>query len=122
MAHGWLGWRYVYGSRLRPRWSRCCFSRPFAGSGPVLEFPVDESPLGVFDLTGGAYEWLDHWWDARRGLRYVSGGAWGQAGVGQLTIEGGLGVEPHMTSGETGLRLILRRRRRDGDAAAEPPR
>ncbi len=107
---GHLGWRFVYGQRLRPYYSRCCFARPHANLGAVLEFPVDESVLQVFDLTGGTYEWLDHWYDEPRGLRMVAGGAWGQARADHLSVAGGMGIEPHVMSGETGLRLVLRRK------------
>lgn len=109
-ALGHLGWTYVYGQRLRPRWSRCCFAHRHANLGPVLEFPVDESPLQLFDLTGGAFEWLDHWYDEPRGMRMANGGAWGQARTDALRVACGVGMEPHQTSGETGLRLVLRRK------------
>jgi hypothetical protein len=50
---------FTWGLCFRPKFSRSCFSRPRAGIGPVMEFPIDESALGVYDLCGGAMEWLD---------------------------------------------------------------
>ncbi len=108
---GLAGTRRVYswGPRFRAKWSRSCFSRPRASLGPVLQFPIDESPLGVFDLCGSAMEWLDAWYDAGRGMRRLGGGAWGQSMAHVLAVSGGLGAPPEATSGETGLRLVARR-------------
>ena len=75
-----------------------------------------QSPLGLYDLTGGAFEWLDEWYDEPRHMRMLAGGAWGQATAEYLQVAGGIGIEPRYATGETGLRLKLRR------ASVEPPR
>lgn len=100
---------YTWGNRFRAKWSRSCFSRPQAGVGSVMHFPIDESPLGVFDLCGGALEWLDSWYDQGRKLRHLGGGSWGQSDPDVLGIAGGLGFLSHSANGESGFRLIARR-------------
>ncbi len=108
-ALGGSKWPFVYGMRHRAKWSRSCYARPSAHPGPVLEFPVDESIFGAFDLTGGAFEWLAGWYDEERELRHLVGGAWGEAGHEVLKVTGGLGVPGDTCTGETGLRLVARR-------------
>jgi hypothetical protein len=103
-----MNWPFTYGSRLRPRWSHCCFSHQNANVGPVMEFPVDESPFGVFDLTGGSFEWLDAWYDEPRALRQLAGGSWAQARADSLRVQGGMGMAHDFSNGETGLRLVVR--------------
>jgi formylglycine-generating enzyme required for sulfatase activity len=102
---------YTWGPEFRAKFSRSCFARPRPGIGPVLQFPIDESPYGAFDFCGGAMEWLDHWYDEGRAMRHAGGGSWGQAGQGVLGVAGGHGVRDGSTTGETGLRLIARRAR-----------
>jgi len=106
---GSFRWSYTYGDRFRAKFSRCCFARPNAHVGPVLRFPIDESPFGVFDLTGGAFEWIEGWYDEPRAQRHMVGGAWGQAHPDVLRIDGGLGALERGSTGETGLRLVRRR-------------
>jgi hypothetical protein len=105
---GAFPWTYVYGDRFRAKFSRCCFARPNAHLGPALRFPIDESPFGVFDLTGGAFEWVEGWYDEPRRYRHALGGAWGQGDPNVLTLEGGMGAPQTSSSGETGLRLARR--------------
>lgn len=105
---GAFQWTYVYGDRFRAKFSRCCFSRPNAHLGPALRFPIDESPFGVFDLTGGALEWVEGWYDEPRRYRHALGGAWGQGDPNVLTLGGGIGAPQNSTTGETGLRLARR--------------
>ena len=40
-------------------------SRNHRQVGPVLAFPADVSPYGVFDLSGNAWEWTKDWYDAK---------------------------------------------------------
>ena len=110
-AAGLCGTRrtYTWGTHFRPKWSRSCFARPRAGVGPVMQFPIDESPLGAYDFCGSAMEWLDAWYDFGRGMRRLGGGSWGQSMGHVLTVSGGLGAPPDATSGETGMRLLARR-------------
>ncbi len=101
-----MKWPFVYGTRFRAKWSRCCYGQPSARPGPG--FPVDESLFGAFDLTGSAFEWLAGLYDEHRDLRHLVGGAWGQAGPETLKVTGGIGVDGDVCTGETGLRLVAR--------------
>ena len=107
-GHAGLTRLYVWGRTFRPKWARTCFAKPKAGPGPVLRFPLDESPLGVFDLGGSAFEWVADPWGGDAGTRRLAGGAWGRSDPEMLKIEGGIGTAPEMTTGETGMRLVMR--------------
>ena len=52
-------------------------------------------------------EWLDTWWEERKGTRYLVGGAWGQGEKSVLHIGGGWGASPDRVTGECGIRLVL---------------
>ena len=99
---------YTFGNRFRPGWMKSCFSRPRAFPEPVLRFPVDESPAGVFDMAGGAAEWVDDWYDRPRGLRRLASGCWAWADPATFRIWGGIGWYPSMAGDEAGFRLVLR--------------
>jgi hypothetical protein len=107
-GHAGLPRHYTYGKTFRPKWARTCFARPVAGPGPVLRFPIDESPLGVFDLGGSAFEWVDAPWGNDGQNQRLAGGAWGRSDPEMLKVEGGIGVSPLVASGETGMRLVMR--------------
>ncbi len=64
---------YVFGNRFVPRWVKGFFARDQLLLEPSLRFPIDESPYGVFDLTGNLWEWCADEWQAGRALR---GGGW----------------------------------------------
>lgn len=98
---------FSYGYRFRPRWSKSCFAQRQASPEPVLRYPVDESPFGVYDVCGSAMEWIEDWYDRGRGLRWAMAGGWAQGNTDALRIEGGIGFLPDQTTGETGLRLVL---------------
>jgi len=99
---------FVFGNVFRPHWCASCFSRENADLEPVMDYPVDESPAGVFDLAGSASEWCSEWWDEPRGLLRVHGGSWAQARPELFKIDGGSGQPPRAASGDTGFRLVLR--------------
>ncbi len=46
----------------KPAWSKTKAPRQI---DPVMTFPQDTSPYGVFDLAGNAWEWTKDWYDAR---------------------------------------------------------
>jgi hypothetical protein len=56
-ACGVDGRPYAYGFWFSPGWQKCAGSRPFLFSEPPYSFTVDESPFGVYDLTGSVVEW-----------------------------------------------------------------
>ena len=77
---------------------------------PVLRFPIDESPVGVFDMCGSAAEWLDEWWDEARNLRRIGGGSWGYAKPERFHLYG-QGAGPDFAAGTYGFRLVVRVKR-----------
>ncbi len=98
---------YPFGNRWRPKWVKSCYARPNANLEPVLSYPIDESPYGIFDLCGSAMEWLDDWYDEPRGYRRLGGGSWARAQPSEFFAYGA-GAIPSSTGGEYGLRLVLR--------------
>jgi formylglycine-generating enzyme required for sulfatase activity len=98
---------YAFGNVWSPHWTSSCFARRAAHPEPVMSFPTDESPLGAYDLTGSAGEWLDDWFDERRGLRRIGGQGWGQAGADGFRLWSGYGLSPTASHYEVGLRLVI---------------
>jgi len=96
---------YVFGHVWRPKWCKSTFARRVANLEPVMSYPVDQSPLGVYDLTGSVAEWLDGWFDENRGMRKLGGGSWGDTNP----LEWNGGLLPDHFSGETGFRMLFRR-------------
>jgi formylglycine-generating enzyme required for sulfatase activity len=76
---------------------------------------VDESPFGVFDLCGSAMEWVEDWYDERRGLRRIAGGSWAQGDATALESYNPRGARPDRADREFGVRLVAEPR-----AAAHP--
>jgi hypothetical protein len=110
---GYLGWNYTWGNRFRAKWSHTCFARPSARLARGMQFPVDRSPFGVYDLCGGVFEWLDHWYDEGRGQRGLGGGSWGHSDPEVIKATGGFGALPGVTSASVGMRLVARTARAD---------
>jgi len=99
---------YVFGDQFRAKWMNSCFARPKPLIRPGRSFPVDESPMGVFDMAGSMWEWMDDWYSEGRARR-VGGGAWAEAGGIELfRVSGGNGATPESTSAEIGFRVTLR--------------
>jgi len=102
------GREYAFGHRFSTKWVKCCYSRPVASPEPVMSYPVDESPFGVFDTAGSAYEWIDWWFDEARHLRLAAGGSWGQTDPRLFLVWGGVGASETDAGGETSFRLVCR--------------
>ena len=75
-ASGGTNREYPFGDSFRSWWAKSCFARPTATLEPVLSYPVDESPFGVFDLAGSVQEWCQDWWVQATNRRRYAGGAW----------------------------------------------
>jgi len=99
---------YPFGNVFMPKWASSNWSRPTATLEPVLRYPVDESPLGMFDASGSAMEWLDATYGGREDSRWLAGGSWGQSDPFLFRIPGGWGASPDATSGVYGFRMVLR--------------
>jgi hypothetical protein len=104
---GGTGRRYPYGDRFRAKWMKSCYARPHASPEPVLRFPIDESPYGVYDMGGSVREWLDGFYDEARGVRCVAGGSWALAKPEQFE-RWGTGFDPMVALSDAGIRLALR--------------
>jgi formylglycine-generating enzyme required for sulfatase activity len=98
---------YAFGDVFSPRWAKTCFARPRAFIEATMAYPTDESPLGVYDMTGSAAEWLDAWYDEPRKLRWLGGQGWGQAKAETFKLWSGFGLEATVAYYETGFRLVL---------------
>lgn len=55
------GRRYPWGDQPI-QWSR---AREFQQVDPVMSFPEDVSPYGVFDMAGNTMEWVRDWYDPK---------------------------------------------------------
>ena len=102
------GREYPFGNQFRPRWVSSCFTHKIAQPDRVLSFPIDQSPYGVYDLSGSAMEWVDGWWVENRSRRGC-GGSWGNGDPRIHRIYGGNGQDPKMTSQMMGFRLVMER-------------
>ncbi|MBI5367296.1 MAG: SUMF1/EgtB/PvdO family nonheme iron enzyme [Planctomycetes bacterium] len=80
---------------------------PGAGTGPVGEFPGDESPYGVRDLAGNAAEWTETGDDAAGWA--VKGGSWTSEAVWCRADSRDLD-QAWEVDDENGVRLVARRR------------
>ncbi len=112
-AMGSDGRAYAYGSWFSPGWQKTAGSRSFIFSEPPTSFPTDESPFGVFDLTGSVSEWCRSGGaaggnDARQ---CIFGGAFTQFSVAPLTSL--TSFESDAADPTFGFRLVVR------DAASE---
>ena len=107
-AGGRDGRLWVCGHRMRPKWTKSCFSRRRAYPEPGLRFPRDESPMGVFDLAGSVAEWTDDLYDPAQGMKRVAGGCWAWGKMDWFQMWAGQGWPPALAGDETGFRLVLR--------------
>ncbi|MAG55017.1 MAG: hypothetical protein CMJ83_01870 [Planctomycetes bacterium] len=102
---------YVFGSRWSPRWANSRLALPVAAPQPVRSFPVDESPLGVFDLAGNAAEWCE---DTRersgRTEQFQAGGAWNEREEARFRVEAGRWRPQDHADDASGFRLVLRQK------------
>jgi formylglycine-generating enzyme required for sulfatase activity len=101
---------FVFGDVFWPRWISSCYSQPRPEVERVLSYPIDESPAGVFDLSGGATEWLDDAWGSGEPMKRLGGGSWAQARSDLFKVSGGSGAKPGDAGDESGFRLVARRR------------
>jgi len=102
---------YSFGNVFWPKWMNSNFSRPRPGIEPVLSYPVDESPFGVYDMAGGVSEWLDAPYGDEPDARRVGGGGWGEGKLEVFRLENGLGFLKDVPRAQVGFRLVMRRTR-----------
>jgi serine/threonine protein kinase len=97
--------RYAWGRRYCPQSGNTCFSRPIAGLEPVGNNPLDQNPLGLFDVVGNASELIDAWFDEANGYRLAVGGNWGEPRADRNRADAFLGFRPDQSGGVCGVRL-----------------
>jgi len=110
-ARGADGRAYPFGNRFVPRWVKGYFAREQMVLEPSLSFPIDESPFGVFDLTGSLWEWCADDWD-REGGKTLRGGAYNFTFPPFFRAASRAAQEPIAADGIYGFRLVARRRER----------
>jgi len=103
-----LAREYPFGNVFMPKWASSNWSRKIARLEPVMRYPVDESPLGMFDASGSAMEWLDADYAGRQDSRWLAGGSWGHSDPVLFRIPGGWGASPRAAAGIYGFRMVLR--------------
>ncbi len=99
---------YPFGNHFMPHWTSCCFSRPSPGLEPVLSYPTDETAMGVFDMSGSVFEWLDH--DNHGGGKSVAGGAFNEGDRALFRVTHKTPRPPDYIGTNVGFRLVARRR------------
>ena len=73
-----------------------------------MSYPIDESPLGLFDMGGSAREWLADWDDEAHNKRLLAGGSWANANPKVFELWG-RGCAATFADGTVGFRLVRRR-------------
>jgi serine/threonine-protein kinase len=76
-ARGVDGRRFPWGDLEDASLSKCRDSRDEPPQPePVGTFPTARSVYGMGDAAGNVWDWTDSWYDERRSLRVLRGGAW----------------------------------------------
>jgi formylglycine-generating enzyme required for sulfatase activity len=101
--------KYPFGNVFLPKWVSSNWARVRPRLHAAMRFPIDESPAGVYDMSGNAMEWIDSGFgDPRVGLRRLAGGSWGLSRRELFSVVGGWGAHPDAASGNYGFRIVLR--------------
>jgi formylglycine-generating enzyme required for sulfatase activity len=106
-ARGADGRAYAYGNVFHALWQSSGRSRLRMAPEKVISYPVDESPYGVYDLTGGQIEWCDRSSETRDpgSRRTTRGTAWSMVEDRRLFQEIELPADVAMAEG--GFRLVI---------------
>ncbi len=99
--------RYYVGPEFRPHWFKTCFARDVACVEPVMSYPRDETPYGVFDLAGSAAEWTLARWNWAD-YRVLVGGSWDQGFPEWFQTGFAHGNGENATAFNYGFRLVAR--------------
>ncbi len=98
---------YPFGHVFRPKWvSSLHVRRSFRGYDAVMSFPIDESPYGVYDMSGSVTEWVE--WTRGRGFDGIAvGGSALRAKAWEFSIFGWHPRDPSYAGGDVGFRLVF---------------
>lgn len=112
--------RYPWGSGL-PSAELLNFAFQVNDTAPVGDYPAGRSPLGVYDMAGNVWEWVNDWYDSayyqqspdenptgpETGLyKILRGGAWGNADY-DVTVTGRFPAAPLDSRFDAGFRCAL---------------
>ena len=100
--------QYAWGNVFRPKWLKSCYARPTPNPEPVMRYPIDESPYGVYDMCGSAAEWMDDWFREDNNERRLGGSSWGMTDPELFDVWGGMSAAPDVATYNFGFRLIFR--------------
>ena len=103
-ARGVDGRRFPWGDLEDASLAKCRDSREEAAQPePAGGFPEATSLYGMIDAAGGAWEWTDSWFDARRQARVLRGGSWNSV-LFNLRCSFRLSFDPTTRTTATGFR------------------
>jgi formylglycine-generating enzyme required for sulfatase activity len=100
--------QYSWGNVFRPKWLKSCYARPTPNPEPVMRYPIDESPYGVYDMCGSAAEWMDDWFREDANERRLGGSSWGMTDPELFDVWGGMNAAPNVATYNFGFRLVFR--------------
>ncbi len=109
-GQGLGSWAFAFGNVFWPRWTNSNFSRAKPGPEPVMSYPTDCNPRGIYDMTGSVQEWLATPYPSNPDFRRLGGGSWASAKPSEFRLENGLGAHRTRKATQFGFRLVLRRR------------
>lgn len=103
---------FVFGNVFSPTWVKGRFGHRRLGPELVMRFPIDESPYGVFDLTGSLWEACCEPWSAESAEfgRAVRGGDWNMIYEANFRAASRAEVSIEGVSANLGFRIVLHRR------------
>jgi eukaryotic-like serine/threonine-protein kinase len=103
---------FVFGDVFAPTWVKGRFGHAYLGPELVLRFPRDESPYGVFDMTGSMWEACSEPWSPESAAyaRAVRGGEWNMIHEANFRAASRAEVDISGPQINLGFRLVMHRR------------
>ncbi|MFG0320480.1 MAG: SUMF1/EgtB/PvdO family nonheme iron enzyme, partial [Planctomycetota bacterium JB042] len=99
--------RFAHGDVFVPRWIDSLWDAEIADIDPIGACPLDESPFGVHDVTGGVFEWCRG--TIEEGMDPLRGGGWSNAFPQFYRLATRIAAAPDWSNASTGMRLVAER-------------